>query len=829
MDKTLAGTSRREWCIFVVYAVCLGILGHSLFLGGNQLLLQDGAVNFEQDLPLYQWIVTGLREGSFSSYSTTLGFGASILNWQMVVLDIFAIPVYLVGYFAGPQMVAPAIVWSQVARMLFSAITCYYFLDSIRLSGTTKRIGALCYAFIGCLPGALGQHYALASAAVFFPLMVAYIFRSRQQKNSFIWLTIIVALTFVWSLGHGVVMVILCGLLGIVLSIKDAKTKRVRSVFWLGLLVLSLAAGMCLSGGAIVPIIKTIQAGMGGLPGEIGLLEAAIRFIYHTVSWQGAIFVIALFQIGIVGVLVNQSLQLRLFNARIVWAIVGACVVAFLCINFWLSIVPWLAAIIVVVGVILCTALLQILKYTEVEDAVRSRKRWLVFVTVASVLCAYCLTIKGQPYLLSNDMYGEYKANDSAMAKAHARQELFSDSAFLRMDKARHGYGPQQNYNYAMVEGYRGASYASSYSHEGLLNYRNEMLQARWLSPDQASYSFAQMGTVLDNVVADILGIGFVITDYKTDNPAWALVEDMEKNGYLYQNINMDSAGLLYNQWIDMQEYGMLSKAEKQALSAHTVLLEGGIPQEVQQRANIPMEVVTEGLDWDNTIVLTGQASLRENNSMSITVQEEGAEVQIPIDTSAILKVDCQAFVQFSANTDYDCTFSIHCDTGFGVEDSYWAMQEYALSANQPTEIAYKLPADTQTLVIRCADPSTLDFKNVQIQVSNGHTYNTQGVTLDNPGKAGYLSGHIQTDENALVLLPIPYDSSWEISLNGAVIPYYRANHAFIAVEVSQGSSVLEAQYYTLGKKTGWILSSLGGLGLMLVVLFERRRVIYVS
>ena len=75
-----------------------------------------------------------------------------------------------------------------------------------------------------------------------------------------------------------------------------------------------------------------------------------------------------------------------------------------------------------------------------------------------------------------------------------------------------------------------------------------------------------------------------------------------------------------------------------------------------------------------------------------------------------------------------------------------------------------------------------------------------------------YFYGDITTSEKGFMILKIPFDSGWEIKVNGVVVDKYQVNGGFIGIPVQSGYNEVVMNFIPSGFKLGLILSVLGVL-----------------
>ncbi len=86
------------------------------------------------------------------------------------------------------------------------------------------------------------------------------------------------------------------------------------------------------------------------------------------------------------------------------------------------------------------------------------------------------------------------------------------------------------------------------------------------------------------------------------------------------------------------------------------------------------------------------------------------------------------------------------------------------------------------------------------------------------------LKGEINVEGDKLLLITLPYDEAWSAYVDGAKTKIYRADEAWIAIELEKGSHVVELSYHRPGLTAGLAVSAIGVLLLILLICLEIRR-----
>lgn len=200
-------TAFRKWCgkenenvRFVAYLLGLMLLSACFmfddYLFGDQLMIfQDiGSDTWQQYIMNYSAIVNDIRDGSFSLWDFSNGFGVNLFNFNL--FDPFLMLLYGLGVLLGPAHMLLYINVIQILKMLAAGVAFYLFLSQFSLSSQAKLVTSYVYGFSGFLL-VWGQHYQFGTAVVYLPLLLLFCERHVQKKK---------------GRGFFPVMVFLCGI-----------------------------------------------------------------------------------------------------------------------------------------------------------------------------------------------------------------------------------------------------------------------------------------------------------------------------------------------------------------------------------------------------------------------------------------------------------------------------------------------------------------------------------------------------------------------------------------------------------------------------------------
>ena len=153
---------------------------HRYLLGNQTVAFYDaGSDTKDQYLMWYSSIVNQIRSGSFSPWDFTNGLGMNAVGHNLT--DPFLIPVYILGVLFGTEHLSWYMVYVQVARIFLAGTFCYFYLTEFHTDERSRLLSSYIYAFNGYLM-VWGQHYALGTAVVLFPLLLMYIERVLKKR-----------------------------------------------------------------------------------------------------------------------------------------------------------------------------------------------------------------------------------------------------------------------------------------------------------------------------------------------------------------------------------------------------------------------------------------------------------------------------------------------------------------------------------------------------------------------------------------------------------------------------------------------------------------------
>ena len=154
----------------------------------------------EQYIPFYVNLVDHVRDGSVSLWNWEYELGTNIPSYQSWFYDPFNIIVVGLTLLLGNQHLSLALVVSQSAKIMLSALLFDHLLTRYCETPLARILGSLVYAFTGMVV-LYGQHYFMGGALPLFTatILAFELYLERPRPMRFLLATLVVAMQLCWS------------------------------------------------------------------------------------------------------------------------------------------------------------------------------------------------------------------------------------------------------------------------------------------------------------------------------------------------------------------------------------------------------------------------------------------------------------------------------------------------------------------------------------------------------------------------------------------------------------------------------------------------------
>lgn len=194
--------NKNENVRYAAYLLGLMLLSACVMFGdylfGDQLMIfQDiGSDTWQQYIMNYSAIVNDIRDGSFSLWDFSNGFGVNLFNFNL--FDPFLMLLYGLGVILGPAHMLLYINLLQIVKMLAAGLVFFMFLSQFSLSSRAKLAASYVYGFSGFLL-VWGQHYQFGTAVIYLPLLLLFCEKHVQRKKGRGFFSVMVFLCGIYS------------------------------------------------------------------------------------------------------------------------------------------------------------------------------------------------------------------------------------------------------------------------------------------------------------------------------------------------------------------------------------------------------------------------------------------------------------------------------------------------------------------------------------------------------------------------------------------------------------------------------------------------------
>lgn len=346
-----------------------------------------------------------------------------------------------------------------------------------------------------------------------------------------------------------------------------------------------------------------------------------------------------------------------------------------------------------------------------------------------------------------------------------------------------------------LAQNYAGVSAYNSAQNGNIAEFVRRLWPQLLTGYDINHYDYSN--TVREYPMASLTGVKYLLSRSGIlDIPGFEIYHQID-DIYIYRNTGTDSIGTVFTKTVSGQAAeAVLEEADTWALLSGVLIVDEGTSYDVSagELETYRKEEIGDLVDWEETdtdaITRTGDG-----------LETAGQEILLPLKTEELKKYET-ASVEFDLSVDAGTEIEIRMNG-----ESPSVRYQYG------GESGYRLlvPADTETIEIRVVNPG------INTSVKNLVFYGTDSdyrmpengrVTIDAPEKDSVLSGTVETAEDGMLMLAIPYQDGWNVYLDGEKQELVRGDYGFIACEVKAGTYELRAEYHVPLLRAGIALST---------------------
>lgn len=361
--------------------------------------------------------------------------------------------------------------------------------------------------------------------------------------------------------------------------------------------------------------------------------------------------------------------------------------------------------------------------------------------------------------------------------------------------------------NEGMLQGYTGYAMYNG----NIIPAYSDFLQSVWPATvlDHASSVFIDEGAL-----PSLLGVKYLLSrGDEAQHPGWQRIHQQNDVSVLY-NASALQMGAVYDKTITRTVFDSLSVLERQRVLLSHAVQQGEAtslsPISVEQVKAQTAALAVPWLNLSQAIYNNCEPKADQpQGSYAIHItQPPQVEWILPVDHSVLGSQADSLTLSFKAVSEVPYPLLIDVDMGSGFGQ---AIARTVQLYNAPEiEVQLTIPANAVAIRLRTQVDTTIsEIKTFAISTAAplADLAASADMSLYATGHGGRVEGSITAHRDGLLVLSIPYERGWEVTIDGQMQPIQNANLMFLSVPITQGTHQLQAVYKAPYIQTGWLLS----------------------
>lgn len=775
----------------------------------------------------------------FPDFAFQIGSGQNIYNLAYYGL---LNPVITLSYFLPIQNMYTYITISTCFLILSSVWLFYKFLKNHQFSSTNALISSIIFMCSSCLIYHIHRHIMFVNYMPFLILGFMGVDRYFEKKKS--WLLILSTfLMILMSYYYSVVGIIVLVLYGIYQYLTRNEKITLKNFLWDGIkAVCPIIVGILLSGILILPTFLVILNGRGALNVQPSLLELFLPFFHLNYVLYNA-YGVGLGAIAIFAIvpLFFQEKQNKFLG------IVLSSIILFPFLNYLFNATMYIDA----KALIPFTPLYAFSIALFIQGLEEKKIKLLPSILIAGIILLLGVpTISSKVLLLLFDTFLIFlgilmidKTNLKLLGKS-----LFVISAItITVLISRRD-------DFVNKESYFGETYRSEQSlvenltkeDQDIYRISNQIYPSR--NPNQ---TFGNIGYYTSTIYSSIYHKEYNQFYYDVMNNAVqsrnAVITSAIKNypfllltgnKYLltntppfigYEKINQQGKQALY----ETKNALPLAYASSHLVSQKT-FEEMGYPYNqdiilkniiVDKDIDNPVSSNVHKIDLKLDLEELKKLNIKETNGVYSFSLDKQEKITLPLKeplSNTLLYIRFQLLESNSCNIG-DTEITIN-NVGNKLTCASWKYHnqnytfDYVLALDEIDSLEITLSKGNYKL-------TNIEFYTLDYNTIEDLNENVDPFLFDSKKTMGdRIVGDIAVQEDGYFVLSVPYDTGFQITVDGKKQDYEKANISFIGFPISQGNHHIEIEYQAPGKKGGAILSLLGMILAIAIIIYENKK-----
>lgn len=301
---------------------------------------------------------------------------------------------------------------------------------------------------------------------------------------------------------------------------------------------------------------------------------------------------------------------------------------------------------------------------------------------------------------------------------------------------------------------------------------------------------------VQNTVTEDILGIKYLLLTSDIQRNGWEMVADYPHNKVaLYENSGLESAGLLFNNYITQDDADDMSFSERALGMATRIILDNppdnigdyAAEQPEQDTSQDAINIAASGA-WLGQLKCIGS----KDGKYDMTVNLDDATSTVSFALNPDIINDSKKATQISF--EFEDTYLVKNFQYYDMVGHWNLIPEFTpKKVGEKTICTFMVPQNAKAVAFSVNEGSKFDFAVSSKTVTAAYT--NEGIHLNNPDRGDTITGSVDVQKDSLLYLPVLYNKDWNAYVDGERVDVIEANYAFSAIPIKAGQHHIDFIY----------------------------------
>lgn len=447
----------------------------------------------------------------------------------------------------------------------------------------------------------------------------------------------------------------------------------------------------------------------------------------------------------------------------------------------------------------------------------------LMAVIMGNIVVDSFISVNSDRYTWQKDTYETTHDNANVDLLISSVKNTEKDN-FYRMEVLDNLGNVISPINYSFMKEYRSTSVYSSITSPQLSEFKHYFGNENAHISLVNWYKAGSFGEPFNKVMADLLGIKYIISDKEVSKSDWNLIGSNQYN--LYLNKNVSSCGTKFYNYISKNDFLALTPLEQKIILAQAIV----VNDDVELGINKISAPIVENLDSIFEIPSNGSNKTLDVWIDSLKYENKKANIEMSSYDNGKIIFDFKSnlnpeminmlYFDFSSYTSSTMRIVQYADGEQLLSDEMYTGENVSKSI----ELNIDPNCHKMEFVFSTGSFSLNDFYLFSYQ----QMYQTNGVTFENKNYEGVVCGTVETDRPCIFMLPIEKADHWNVLLNNQKVETILADFAFTGIVLEDNENEIAMNYNNWYFSFGLIISLIGiaFTFILIVVIISKNRII---